>query len=102
LKKYKSHYPLEKIKGEFSSVDRLAITRTARQDATKLGFSASDIIEVIQSIERGHFYKSMTSNHNHQIWQDVYHVPVDDDLVLYVKFSEGVITEFMVLSFKEK
>lgn len=33
----------------------------------------------------------------------VYHVPVpDEDMVLYVKFQADVITEFRVMSFKEK
>ncbi|WP_084276920.1 type II toxin-antitoxin system MqsR family toxin [Anaerovibrio sp. RM50] len=38
---------------------------------------------------------------NHQIWQDVYHVPYKDYLI-YIKFVQGTITEFDLLSFKEK
>jgi hypothetical protein len=34
-------------------------------------------------------------------WQDVYHVPYGG-LVLYVKFVADVVTEFRLLSFKEK
>ena len=49
------------------------------------------------------FYKSMTTNADHRVWQDVYHVPVpDEDMVLYVKLQADVITEFRVMSFKEK
>ncbi len=47
------------------------------------------------------FYKSMTSFANKRLWQDVYHVPAHG-LVLYVKFQADVITEFTVMSFKEK
>ena len=52
-------------------------------------------------MERTHFYKSMTSYGDHRIWQDVYHVPSSDGL-LYVKFTADVVTEFLLLSFREK
>lgn len=47
------------------------------------------------------FQKSMTTYADHRIWQDVYHVPAGD-LVLYVKFQSGIMTEFNLVSFKEK
>jgi hypothetical protein len=39
--------------------------------------------------------------HNHRLWQDVYHVPSPAG-VLYVKFTADAVTEFLLLSFKEK
>lgn len=93
-------YDLESIKAEFCEVARLRMTRTARNDAFALGFSLRDVIDVIQSMTRKQFYKSMTSDADSRIWQDVYHVPVGD-IVLYVKFTmddEGKL----LISFKEK
>jgi motility quorum-sensing regulator/GCU-specific mRNA interferase toxin len=43
----------------------------------------------------------MTSHHNAREWQDVYHVPSDFG-VLYINFRADVVTEFLLLSFKEK
>ena len=43
----------------------------------------------------------MTSYADHKVWQDVYHVPSDEGL-LYVKFQADVVTEFILLSFKEQ
>lgn len=43
----------------------------------------------------------MTSYADHRIWQDVYHVPYGEYL-LYIKFTENVISQFTLLSFKEK
>ena len=43
----------------------------------------------------------MTTLADHRTWQDVYHVPTDN-LVLYVKFQADVVTEFRVMSFKER
>jgi motility quorum-sensing regulator/GCU-specific mRNA interferase toxin len=43
----------------------------------------------------------MTSYADHRIWQDVYHVPSEQG-TLYVKFTADVVTDFLLLSFKEK
>ena len=48
------------------------------------------------------FYKSMTTHADHRVWQDVYHVPVENGPTLYVKFQANIVTEFAVMSFKEK
>ncbi len=48
------------------------------------------------------FYKSMTSFSNSRQWQDVYHVPASGGLTIYLKFTDDMVTEFMVLSFKER
>ena len=43
----------------------------------------------------------MTSYAAHLVWQDVYYVPSPVG-VLYIKFTADVVTEFLLLSFKEK
>ncbi|MHB1014301.1 MAG: type II toxin-antitoxin system MqsR family toxin, partial [Desulfurivibrionaceae bacterium] len=52
-------------------------------------------------MQRSHFYKSMTAYADSRLWQDVYHVPSPVGL-LYVKFTADAVTEFLLLSFKEK
>ena len=100
-KKRKPTYDLEAFKASFNSVNKLAITTTARRSAAALGFSSAEIVATIQTMQRGHFYKSMTAYANDQLWQDVYHVPSQAG-TLYVKFTADAITEFLLLSFKEK
>ena len=85
---------------EFKNSD-FEITHTAQKTALALGFNDEGIDEVIATMELKHFYKSMTSYANHKIWQDVYHVPCGN-LILYIKFTQNVISEFTLLSFKEK
>lgn len=65
------HFDLEAIKLEFSSSADLIATRTALRDAAALGYGSSEIVAVIQTIAKGHFHKSMTSNHDNKVWQDV-------------------------------
>jgi motility quorum-sensing regulator / GCU-specific mRNA interferase toxin len=101
MEKRRPTYDLEAIKLAIGSVDTLAMMTSALRDATALGFDRGGIVETIVSIERRMFYKSMTTFADHRVWQDVYHVPARG-LTLYVKFQADVITEFTVMSFKEK
>ena len=99
--KKKPTYDLDAFKATFSTVERLAVTGTALRSAAALGFGRLEIVSTIQSMWRGHFYKSMTAHADYRLWQDVYHVPSPVG-VLYVKFTADAITEFLLLSFKEK
>ena len=101
VEKRKPTYDLEAFKAAFSASDRLNMTGTALRSAAALGFDRNDIIDTIQTMQRRHFHKSMTSYVDHRVWQDVYHVPSDIG-VLYVKFTADVVAEFLLLSFKEK
>ena len=96
MEKFNPSYSLS----EFKNSD-FTITRTALRTAQDLGFYEEDIRRIVSTMELKHFYKSMTSYANHKIWQDVYHVPFGR-LILYVKFTQEVISEFTLLSFKEK
>ena len=97
--KKKPTYDLEAFQEQCAA--DLNATLTALRDAAALGFDDQGIIEVVQTMRRIHFYKSMTSHKDATIWQDVYHVPSEAGL-LYVKFTSDVIAEFLLLSFKEK
>ena len=99
--KRKPTYDLDAFKAAFNSVGRLTATGTALRSAAALGFGRAEIVETIQTMQREHFYKSMTAFADHRLWQDVYHVPSPAG-VLYVKFTADAVTEFLLLSFKEK
>ena len=96
MEKFVPTYNLE----EFKKSD-FKITTTAKKNAAELGFDLENIHDIVSTMENKQFYKSMTSYANHKIWQDVYHVPCGN-LILYVKFTQNVISEFTLLSFKEK
>jgi motility quorum-sensing regulator/GCU-specific mRNA interferase toxin len=101
VEKRKATYDLDAIKAAIGSAETLAITTSALRDAIGLGFDRTGIVDVITSIDRKMFLKSMTTFADHRVWQDVYHVPARD-LVLYVKFQANIVTEFAVMAFKEK
>lgn len=101
MEKRRPTYDLEAVKAAFGSVDQLAMTSSALRDATALGFDRVGVGETIGGIQRPMFYKSMTTFADSRVWQDVYHVPARG-LMLYVKFQADIVSEFTVMSFKEK
>jgi len=101
MDKRRPHYDLVSIKATFSTTDGLRLTETSLTFATiDLGLSVAGIVALIQSIERTHFYKSMTSLRDHRIWQDVYHLPFETRF-LYVKFTTDE-TGYLLISLKDK
>lgn len=101
MEKKRPTYDLTAIKSALGSVEILAMTSSALRDATMLGFDRASVVETISGIDRQMFYKSMTTLADHRVWQDVYRVPTRG-LILYVKFQADVVTEFTIMSFKEK
>lgn len=99
--KRKPAYDLKALKAAFSSAERLTVTATAIRTAFIIGFNRDDIVATIQTMQPSQFYKSMTSYADHRVWRDVYHVPSPAG-VLYVKSTEDAVTEFLLLSFKER
>jgi motility quorum-sensing regulator/GCU-specific mRNA interferase toxin len=99
--KRKPAHDLEAFKAAFSSAGKLAVTGTALRSAAALGFGRTEIVATIRTMQRVHFYKSMTAYADPRLWQDVYHVPSPAG-VLFVKFTADAVTEFLLLSFKEK
>jgi motility quorum-sensing regulator/GCU-specific mRNA interferase toxin len=99
--KRKPSYDIGAVKAVFSTAEKLNVTGSALRGAASLGFGRSEIVATIQTIERRHFYKSMTSHVDHRVWQDVYHVPSVQG-TLYVKFTADAVTAFLLMSFKEK
>ena len=101
VEKKKPHHDLANIKETFSTFERLRITETALTFAKlELRLEDDDLVALVQSVERSHFYKSMTAKNNHRIWQDVYHVPYESRL-LYVKFTTDE-DGYLLISLKEK
>jgi motility quorum-sensing regulator/GCU-specific mRNA interferase toxin len=92
---------LERIKHACRSPSRLCVTATALKSAAALGFDRAEIVATIQRLEHRNFYKSMTSDGNSKLWQDVCHAPSAAG-PQYVKFVEDAVSEFRLLSFKEK
>ncbi|MBP7526681.1 MAG: type II toxin-antitoxin system MqsR family toxin [Syntrophorhabdaceae bacterium] len=92
---------MKRSRPQFSTPQKLVVTGAALRSAAALGFGRAENVGTIQTMRHEHFYKSMTVYADSRLWQDVYRVPSAVG-ALYVKFTADAITEFMLLSFKEK
>jgi motility quorum-sensing regulator/GCU-specific mRNA interferase toxin len=92
-------HSLEAIKTAMAA--KLRWTGAARIGANEIGFGEADVKATIAKMAPAMFYKTMASERNPGLMQDVYRVPSRAGL-LYVKFTDDGIAEFMLLSFKRK
>jgi motility quorum-sensing regulator/GCU-specific mRNA interferase toxin len=99
LQKLKPSHDLEAFQAAFAR--HRTATRTALLSAQEIGYARADIAAVVQRLKARDFIKSMTSYNDHRQWQDVY-VVKDRGKTIYLKFTDHVLTEFILLSFKRK
>ena len=101
MEKNKPHHDLEKFKAE-AAAGNVRFNKTATRSFQALGLNFADVLETLGTLEFADFYKSMTSYNDQTQWQDVYHKDTDYGERLYIKFTAGIVTDFTVLSFKER
>ena len=73
-------------------------TVSALAGGAALGFGFEEIVGVVAALTPKDFYKSMTTNADHRVWQDVYRpkTPVGE---VYLKLT--VLDDVLIVSFKE-
>jgi motility quorum-sensing regulator/GCU-specific mRNA interferase toxin len=101
MEKKKPHYPLTEVLRVVEVRGVNAFTATALIGAAALGLSSEQAVAVVLGLKQKDFYKSMTTNADHRIWQDVYHAALKFGLVAYIKVTlreDGAV----VIQFKEK
>ncbi len=98
MQKRKAHYPLAKVK-YLVTEHRVEFTMTAAAGGAAMGFTASEMLDVVSNLANKDFDKSITSHADHTVWHDVYHA---DTLrgVVYLKLT--IIKNLLIISFKEK
>lgn len=97
MEKWTPHTRLSRVKA-LVNAGRIRTTYSAQVGAASLGLDYADLVQVVLGLSPKDFYKSMTTYHDHRIWQDVYHPRVDSTDV-YLKLT--VIDDVLVVSFKE-
>ena len=98
MEKRSPHYRLADILAQMTTVEAMNLTLSAQDGIRAAGMLKAEALEVVRSLSRADFYKSMTTNKDHRVWQDVYHAACRGK-GLYVKFQQA--GEYFVVSFKE-
>jgi len=100
MEKRSPHYNLSAVQSAIRLRGADAFTATALIGAQAMGLEISQAIEVVCSMGRSDFYKSMTTYSSSQIWQDVYlpETPVGTAYVKITLRQDGAV----VIQLKEK
>jgi len=98
MEKRAPHYRLSEILAQMTTVGTMNLTLSAQDGIRAAGMVKAEALEVVRGLSRSDFYKSMTTNKDHRVWQDVYHATWREK-GLYVKFQQA--GEYFVVSFKE-
>jgi motility quorum-sensing regulator / GCU-specific mRNA interferase toxin len=99
MEKRSAHYSLDSIKQMIIHQEMRIITASAFKDAFNLGLGEDEIIDTVLKLKPSHLYKSMTTNVDHTIWQDVYYIK-NCEIDLYIKLQ--ITEKSVVISFKER
>ncbi len=100
MEKRKPHYVLSEISELLSDENSRVITRRDRREAVSLGYADDEaMVERVHKLRRNEFFKSMTSNYNIKLWQDVYKTS-DGDEGLYIKLQKSPEGKGVIISFK--
>ena len=100
MEKRSPHYPLDALKALVHRNGLDAFTATAKNNARLMGLDGAAALAVVLGLQRGHFYKSMTTHADHRVWQDVYHAPCPNAKLAYIKLTQQ--GGRVVIQFKEK
>ena len=104
-KKHKPSYDLSEFKAAFN--ENRALTATScRKKYVEMGFNDEMVKVAINKLQLADFRHSITSDHNHRVFQDVYDIKTElkgVEIDIYLKFviNEGQ-AYFTLLSFKER
>ena len=94
------HHLLSEVKAAFGDAARLNRTMSAAEGADALEMDEYAVVDVIAGLTARDFDKSMPSEINAAIWQDVYK-PVRAGRTIYVKFTRDARGNLLLISFKE-
>lgn len=101
MEKSNPHHDLSCFKSAAAAGD-VSFTRVATRSFQQLNLTLDDALETLAGLELADFDKSMTSYSDSSQWQDVYHKDTEYGEKLYIKFTGSIVTDFKVLSFKER
>jgi motility quorum-sensing regulator/GCU-specific mRNA interferase toxin len=98
MEKRSPHYRLAAVQTQMDCVAKMHLTGKAKLCIRECGMTEEEALAVILGLSGRDFHKSMTTNHDHRIWQDVY-LPTSNGMELYVKIQQA--TQYFIVSFKE-
>ncbi len=100
MEKRTSHYSLNEIKSIVAEKGIASFSRTALNNGIAMGLRPAEMVAVVLDLTAGDFYKSMTTYHDHTLWQDVYRARTLVGKTAYIKAT--LHGGSVIIQFKEK
>jgi len=69
MEKQKQHYLLKAIQAQMATLEAMNLTLSALEGIRSVGMAQADALAVVQSLTAVDFYKSVTTNSSHLVWQ---------------------------------
>ena len=102
MEKQKPHYNLSQVQAVVADPSSRPFTAMALRGGFALGLVEEEMRQVVLSLSRRDFYKSMTTDADHRAWQDVYHGTTQEGTAVYIKITWYGDDRPPVIQFKEK
>lgn len=102
MEKRTPHYELAAVLHDVAQRGLRSFTITALNNGRLMGLDGPAMLAVVLGLSRSMFYKSMTTELDHKVWQDVYHAPTPMGKTAYIKITGYVDGRPPVIQFKEK
>jgi motility quorum-sensing regulator/GCU-specific mRNA interferase toxin len=100
VEKCKPHYRLADIQAMVADLSHKPFTRTAIVGGRDLGLEEGQMREVVCALSGKNLFKSMTTTHDHTVWQDVYHAMTPVGVMAYIKVTGYTDGRPPVIQFK--
>ncbi|MDP2810221.1 MAG: type II toxin-antitoxin system MqsR family toxin [Rhodocyclaceae bacterium] len=99
MEKRIAHYDLNAIKSMVAQRGVDAFTEAALRGIDAMGLTEAEGLSVVLDLRRSMLFKSMTTHHDHRVWQDVYHATCPNGKMAYIKLT--IRMNAVVIQFKE-
>ena len=100
VEKRKAHYRLGDIQAMVADSARKVFTRSAIVGGRDMGLEETQMRDVVFNLTNKNLFKSMTTNFDSTIWQDVYHAMTPVGVMAYIKVTGYTDGRPPVIQFK--
>lgn len=100
MEKRKPHYSLSAIQTVVADHLNKVFTATALDGGLDMGLEEREMRDVVCKLTMRNLFKSMTTDRDHTVWQDVYHAMTPVGIKAYIKVTGYTDGRPPVIQFK--
>ncbi len=102
MEKRKPHHRLADVQLVVADPGSRPFTKTALEGGREMGLTEAEMRQVVGALTPRGFYKSMTTERDSTVWQDVYHGTAQSGAGVYIKITAHSDGRPPVIQFKAR